>query len=201
MNIHTSHQPHTPKSTQAAEGLPRRAFTFDDVVRMVEAGILGEKERVELIGGELVVMSPKGLRHEGVKIRLQRHFNKNAPDTMEVAQETTYRLSPTYYVEPDFVVYPYGGLRTLDGTTALLAVEVADSSIAYDLDHKAKIYALFGVREYWVINAHRQTTTVHLDPGAEGYGSVTTYDSSARLTPHLAPELAVSLADLDLDTA
>jgi hypothetical protein len=57
------------------------------------------------------------------------------------------------------------------------------------------------VRKYRVINANRLTTTVHLDPGADGYGSVMTYGASALLTPHLAPELAVALASLDLDNA
>jgi Uma2 family endonuclease len=201
MNIHTIHQPRPVPSTQAADGLPRRAFTFDDVVRMVEAGIIGPKERIELIGGELVVMSTKGMRHETVKMKLLRHFIKIEPPHLAVIPETTFRLSPDDYVEPDILVYPSGGLRTLNGTSALLAVEIADSSITYDLNHKAKLYASFGVREYWVINANRQTTTAHLGPGAEGYASVTTYDADVLLTPHLAPELAVSLASLDVDNA
>lgn len=53
--------------THAAEGLERRAFTVDDVVAMVEMGVLGREERFELIGGEIVPMSPKGLRHEKLK--------------------------------------------------------------------------------------------------------------------------------------
>src|SRR5947209_3501726 len=79
--------------TQAAEGLPRRRFTVTEVEAMIAAGIMDEDERVELIGGELVPMSPKGNQHEALKIRLVDRWSRHRPLTCIVAQETTFRLS------------------------------------------------------------------------------------------------------------
>ena len=59
---------------------------------MVTAGIIAEDERFELIGGEVVPMSPKGALHERIKIALNRFFQRAAPDHLEIAPETTLRL-------------------------------------------------------------------------------------------------------------
>ncbi len=92
--------------TSAAEGLPRRRFTVAEVEAMVEAGVMEEDERVELIGGELVPMSPKGNQHEVVKIALLSTAGIGRALTIAPAPETTFRLSEDTYLEPDVVVYP-----------------------------------------------------------------------------------------------
>src|ERR1700733_5329601 len=94
--------------TSAAEGLPRRRFTVAEVEAMVAAGVMEEDERVELIGGELVPMSPKGNQHEVGKIALLRRWYRMARDDLDLAPETTFRLSEDTYLEPDVVVYPSG---------------------------------------------------------------------------------------------
>ena len=81
------------RATQAAEGMPRRRFTVVDVEAMVAAGIIEEDERVELIGGELVPMSPKGNCHEQVKTELLKRWYRAAPDGIDLTPETTFRLS------------------------------------------------------------------------------------------------------------
>jgi len=137
-----------PRSTRAAEGLPRRRFTVTEVEAMVAAGVMDEDERVELIGGEFVPMSPKGSRHEALKIKFNRLWGRVAPDTIEFAQETTFRLSLDTYLETDFVIYDHTvGLTGIAGDNVLLVVEVADSSRRYDLGRKAKLYASFGNAE------------------------------------------------------
>src|SRR5271165_5125456 len=124
--------------TNAAEGLPRRRFTVAEVEAMVAAGVMEEDEGVELIGGELVPMSPKGNRHELVKVALTDRWIRARPDDCRLAQETTFRLSEDTYLEPDIVVYPRTvGLTGIKGTNALLVVEIADSSLRYDMGRKA----------------------------------------------------------------
>jgi Uma2 family endonuclease len=91
--------------TSAAEGLPRRRFTVAEVEAMVAAGVMEEDERVELIGGELVPMSPKGNQHEVVKSALIDLWIRSRPDDCRVTQETTFRLSEDTYLEPDVVIY------------------------------------------------------------------------------------------------
>ena len=92
--------------TSAAEGLPRRRFTVAEVEAMVAAGVMEEDERVELIGGELVPMSPKGNHHEVLKAALLRRWYRAAPDDFSLVPETTFRLSEDTYLEPDVVIYP-----------------------------------------------------------------------------------------------
>jgi Uma2 family endonuclease len=187
--------------TSAAEGLPRRRFTVSEVEAMVAAGVMEEDERVELIGGELVPMSPKGNHHEVVKIELLRRWYRMAPDDFDLAPETTFRLSEDTYLEPDVVIYPRtSGIRGLSASNVLLVVEIADSSLRYDTGRKAALYASFGVRELWVIDAVRLTTRVFREPAAEGYRDEQDFGSADRLVPLLAPEaFAVKLDELNLN--
>ena len=190
-----------PNVTRAAEGLPRRRFTMAEVEAMVAAGVMEEDERVELIGGELVPMSPKGNRHEVVKTKLIKQWYRATPDTCELTPETTFRLSQDTYLEPDVVVYEIeGGLNGLTGEGVLLVVEIADSSLRYDIGRKAALYASFGVRELWVIDAVRLTTRVFREPSAAGYGVTRDHPAGEILTPLVAPAaFALRLADLDIE--
>ena len=187
-------------ATRAAEGLPRRRFTVAEVEAMVEAGIMDEDERVELIGGELVPMSPKGSRHLVVQIALLRRWLRAAPDDMGIAPETTFRLSLDTYLEPDFVIYPQeSGLLAISAENVLLVVEVADTSKRYDMGRKARLYASFGIRELWVIDAVKMTTRVFRSPSEKGYVDKRDYGPGRKLTPVFAQEVfALKLADLDL---
>jgi len=205
----TDHTPHQPEglpahprpraATQAAEGLPRWRWTTDELIRMVEAGLLHPDERIELIGGEIVPMSPKGRRHEVVRDGLVRFWSRGQPVDVWVSVEPQFNLSDTTYTEPDVLVLPWS-IKTYDltGPEALLVVEVAETSLAYDTGGKAKIYASFGVREYWVVNAVTLETRVHRDPTSEGYASIVAQPATTTLTPHLVPALAVRLAELDV---
>lgn len=182
-----------------AEVLPRRRFTVQEVEWMAHIGLLGKHERVELIGGEIVSMSPKGSFHERLKIALNVYWAQRLPPGLTIAPETTLRLSPDTYIEPDFVFYPtsvgWGGLAS--GTT-LLAVEIADSSLSYDLGLKAELYGRFGIAELWVMNAITRETRIHREPRPSGYGRVHDYGPDETLVPGCDAGLAVTLADLDL---
>jgi Uma2 family endonuclease len=189
----------TPMTTTAAEGMPRRRFTVAELEQMVAAGILLEDERIELIGGEVVPMSPKGNRHEMLKVALTIYWARNLPADLLFANETTYRLSEDTYLEPDFVVYPKAvGLRGLSAETARLVVEIADTSLGYDLGRKAGLYAAFGIAELWVINAVTLQTRIHREPTAAGYRLVTDHLAGQQLVPKFAPALAIVLSELEL---
>jgi Uma2 family endonuclease len=187
--------------TSAAEGLPRRRFTVAEVEAMVAAGVMEEDERVELIGGELVPMSPKGIRHEVLKKALLRIWYRAASDDIDLVPETTFRLSEDTYLEPDVIIYPRtSGLRGLTGANVLLVVEIADSSLRYDVGRKAALYASFGIRELWVIDAVRLTTRIFREPAVDGYRDVSDFGPTDQLSPLIAPAaFAVRLDELDLN--
>ena len=179
-----------PRITQAAEGLPRRAFSVAEVEAMVAAEILDGDERIELIGGELVPMSPKGYQHEILKTALLQHWYRVRPEGFLLTPETTFRLSADTYLEPDVVIYPRaGGLKGMTGTNVLLVVEIAASSLRYDITRKAELYASFGVRELWVIDVVKRTTRAFRKPSARGYEETLDFPEAAPLTPQFAPEV------------
>jgi Uma2 family endonuclease len=192
-------RPERQPTTNAAEGLPRRRFTVAELEQMTAAGILLEDERIELIGGEIVPMTPKGNHHEILKAALNLYWARRLPADLMFVTETSFRLSVDTYLEPDFVFYPKStGLRGLNSTTARLVVEISDSSLGFDLGHKAGLYAGFAIAELWVIDAVRLTTHLHRDPSPNGYRSIEKRAAGDRLAPAAAPDLAVILGELDL---
>jgi Uma2 family endonuclease len=195
MNEHTSTGMHA--TTQAAEGLPRWRWSVTEFDRLHELGLLGEDDRVELVGGELVPMQAKGGRHELVKTKLVNWMMRRLPVNLEIAVELGWRPDEVTYLEPDVLLYEAGPSPSyLTGFQVLLAIEVADSSLDYDAGRKAKIHAALGVREYWVVNAVTLATRVHRTPSAAGYAEVAETAKNGMLTPVLVGSLAVKLADL-----
>lgn len=180
--------------------LPRRTFTVEDVERMIASGIMREDERVELIFGELIPMNAKGIRHEVVKMTLNMRWARLCPPDIQFIPETTFRLSRDTFLEPDFLIFPKSsGLRGLNGSTALLAVEIADSSLPFDLGAKSQIYAHFGVRELWVIDVVRERIHAHHGPEEDRYTNLATYGADDLVSPRYAPaEFALRLNDLDI---
>jgi Uma2 family endonuclease len=201
MNEHTgTFHPFAPETTQAADGMPRRAWTVAEIEAMQAAGIIGEDERFELIGGEVVPMQAKGGRHELVKVELNRHFQRIVPDSLSIAQETTLRLDTKNFVEPDFCMFPRaifpGDMR---GHDVLLAVEVADSSLSYDRGRKLGVYAAFGIPEVWVINANSLVTHVYRHLGAEGYATQLDLGPAEDVASIRVPAIGMCLTRLGLD--
>jgi Uma2 family endonuclease len=165
--------------TTAAEGFPRRAFTVEDIGRMMDAGVIREDERFELVEGEIVMMSAKGIAHERIKSALTVAIARALPEHLTIAVEATLRLSDTIMLEPDVAVFPKALFQKstsfvhLDRGEAHLIIEVAASSLAYDKDLKARLYARHGVREFWVIDANSRSTWVHTGPSGDKWSSIT----------------------------
>ncbi len=202
MNEHFA-PPLQRSATRAAEGLPRWRWTVAEIERMAAGGVFREDERIELLGGEIVpMMSPAGRRHETDASGCSRVpvHQAGAPDAVIVASEPQFNLSADTYLMPDVLVRP-AAIMTPDlrGADAWLVVEIADTSLDYDLETKRPLYASHGVPEYWVINAATLMTTVHRQPAGDSYADIVEVRPDTRLVPSLAPELAVSLNELALD--
>jgi len=190
--------------TRAAEGFPRRAFTVADVQRMLDSGIIAEGERVELIKGELVVMAAKSVAHDNVQNALNLVFAKVVPAGLYVGNSSTLQLTEDILVEPDLAIISRGlykrsakGFARPRSEDVLLVVEIAVSSLAYDRDVKAQLYAQHGIPEYWLIDANERTTWVHKGPSAGNWPSIAKHGPEEILTTPALPGLAIKLSAID----
>jgi len=193
-------QPKVRPTTQAADGVPRLHWSLTEFERLTELGIFTEDDRIELIGGELVPMSPKGNRHELVCAALHNWLRRNLPRHIDYHPVPGWRADAANYFEPDFLLGPAGFNRTsIPPGDVLLLIEVAHSSLAFDTTAKAGRYAALGAREYWVVNAVSLATRVHRGPSAAGYAEAEPKAANDPLTALLLPSLTLRLADLRLD--
>jgi Uma2 family endonuclease len=186
--------------TKTADGLPRWRWTIAEIERMATEGYFRDDERIELLGGEIVPMSPKGRRHEIIRIELTNRFIRMVPADVTVAPEAQFNLSSDTYTVPDLLACA-ASIRVPDlrGPDALLVIEIADTSLSYDLTTKAALYASHGVREYWVINAVTLVTKVHRQPSGDRYTSTEEIAASDPLTASLVPSLSLSLDTVAVD--
>jgi Uma2 family endonuclease len=129
----------------------RKRFTADDYQRMGQVGILSEDDRVELIDGEIVAMTPIGARHNACVNCGMRALVRAAGDEAIVQAQGAIRLDLYHEPEPDLVLLrprPDFYASRLPGRADIwLIIEIADSSIEYDRDVKARIYAESGIPE------------------------------------------------------
>ncbi|MGA2126534.1 MAG: Uma2 family endonuclease [Xanthobacteraceae bacterium] len=190
--------------TTAAEGFPRRAFTVEDVRRMIEVGVIHEDEKFELVEGEIVMMAAKGVAHERVKSALIIAVVRALPDHLTVGVEATLRLTEKVMLEPDIAVFPKelfkkssAGFARLDPGEACLVIEVASSSLAYDKGLKARLYARHGVKEFWVIDANSGSTWVHTGPSGDGWSSITQSGPEDVLTTSALPGFSIRICEID----
>jgi Uma2 family endonuclease len=184
--------------TRAAEGLPRRAFSVADVRRMIEAGVIREDEKFELIEGEIVPVSPTHDPHERIKSALVLAIAPRLPADLWFGVESSIYLAERTFVDPDLCIYRRE-LKSHDvkGPDLLLVVEVADTSLAYDLGTKARLYASYGVQELWVVNAQTHFTSVHTGPTATGWASIRQVAPTEWLSMTALPGLGLRIADIE----
>jgi Uma2 family endonuclease len=187
--------------TTAADGLPRRAFTVADISRMMEAGVLGEDENFELIGGEIVMTAPKGFAHELIKNELNLAIARALPATSTLGVENSLQLADDVLVEPDFAVISRAAFRRspqnfIRPTEVQLIIEVAVTSLTYDRGLKARLYARHGIREFWVIDVNERTTWIHSGPSGEGWLSIVERGPNDPLATPALPGFSIRLGDI-----
>jgi Uma2 family endonuclease len=179
-----------------AVALTRRTFTVDEYHKMAEAGILHEDDRVELIEGEIINMTPIGSRHTACVKKLNRLFAELLGSEVIISVQDPLRLGDTSEPEPDIALLrprpDFYAERHPSADDTLLVVEVADTSLVYDREVKVPLYARAGLAEVWLVDLVQQQVLVHRNPTAQGYQEVQAKRSGDRLaTKALAIEVAV----------
>jgi Uma2 family endonuclease len=168
---------------------------------MGEAGILGEDDRVELIEGEIVEMTPIGSRHAATVARIQHLFSTRLGDRAVVwGQNPLLLVRQVSEPQPDVMLLAprldFYAAALPEPPDVRLLVEVADSSLAYDRRTKIPLYARAGVAEVWLVDLEAGRVEVHRGPGTSGYADVRSPAPDERVAPLAFPDVALAVADL-----
>src|SRR3982751_4737539 len=173
-------QPTGTKEDLHRDQLPElRLFTVDEYERMIEVGLLGEDERVELLEGRIVKMSPKGIRHAVANDRANKCFFKLLGDRVIVRNQNPILLDDAAEPEPDLVLATPQEKEYSDHhptpPDSLLVLEIADSSLSIDRNYKSRLYAAAGIIQYCVLSLKGGELEDYRDPSQDGYRSKQTY--------------------------
>ena len=175
-------------------------FTVDEYHRMGEAGVFREDDRVELIDGQVVEMTPIGPRHAVCVDRLNSRLSRLVGDGAIVRVQSPVVLGQRAEPEPDVTLLrpPFEQYQEAHPGPAeiMLVIEVADTSVEHDRSIKIPLYARAGVPEVWLVNLPADRIEVYRDPAGGSYAEVTSVSGGETLTPLLLPDAGLSVADV-----
>jgi Uma2 family endonuclease len=178
--------------------MPRRLFTVQEYYRMAEAGILNADERIELIEGEIVEMSPVGGPHIKRINDVTKLLNRSLGDRVEVSPQNSVRLDDRSEPMPDIAVLRYRGDNDDVPTVndVLVIIEVSVSSLQRDLGWKLALYARAGVPEVWVFDVNGHRLIRHADPSDGQYRRVDELRSGSSITIPTIPDVPLAVTEL-----
>ena len=175
----------------------KRRFTADEYQRMGEAGILCPDDRVELIEGEVVVMSPIGPRHNACVSSANQAMVRAAGDTAIVLPQGSVRLDLHSEPQPDLVLLKpradFYASRHAGPADILLVVEIAASSIDYDRDVKARVYAKAGILELWLVDLNTNVVSRYAQPQDGMFRDVEQHRPGGSIAPGSLPACVISV--------
>ena len=179
--------------TKSETRVRQRRFTVDEFHRMAEAGILHEDDRVELLGGEIVEMSPIGGRHAACVREINRLLGRQVGDDLRVDVQSPVRLDEYGAPQPDLAVIrarTYGDSLPIP-EDVLLLIEVADTSLTSDREVKLPFYARSGIGEVWLVDLNAGVIERHTEPSESGLGLVRRVGRGETLESVALPALAL----------
>lgn len=178
----------------------RWRFSADQYVALYETGIMPPDERTELIDGEIYVVSPSGPLHASAQVTLTRIIMLRLADRFVVWPDNAVRFGARSVVQPDVALLrPEPGTychRLPEAADVLLAVEVADTSLAHDRRLKLPLYARHGVPEVWLVSLPERRLEVHRDPNGPRYRDVAVLGDGDWAAPRCAPDVAVDVSEV-----
>ena len=186
--------------THMPSGIEKRRFNVDEYYAMAHAGILSERDHLELIDGEIVAMTPIGPVHAVAVARANRALLRSAGDRAIVWVQNPIRLDAFSEPQPDLVLLrpPEDVYRAAHPGPAdiLLVIEIADSSLRYDRDVKASLYARHGIVEYWLVDLAASTVTGHSSPEGRAYRTAVVHARGEAMAPIALPDCTLTVDDL-----
>jgi Uma2 family endonuclease len=179
--------------------LARRLFTVDEYYQMAQAGILSEDDRVELLEGEIVQMTPIGSRHADCVDRLTQRFVERLARRAIVRVQNPIRLGARSEPQPDLALLkPHRSYAEAHPgpQDVILVVEVADTSAETDRAIKLPLYARAGIPEAWLVDLPGNGLEVYRLPTHLGYQEVQRLGHGESLAPIVFPDLVLRVDDI-----
>ena len=175
-------------------------FTVDAYHRLAELGILDEDDRVELLDGQIVEMTPIGGAHAACVIRLTDLLSRRSARDISVSVQNPVVLAERWEPQPDIAVLrrPGGaaGAWLPNAQDVLLIIEVADTSLERDRDLKIPRYAAAGIPEAWLVDLVGDAISVCRQPGSDGYAEIVSVTRAETLRPLLLPGVAIAVDEI-----
>jgi Uma2 family endonuclease len=178
----------------------RRLFTVQEYQRMAEVGILKPTDRVELIRGEIVEMSPPGRRHIAFVNNLTQLLVVRLAGRAIVSVQNPVIVADDSEPQPDLAVLRRRPIPYKEGeptaADVLLLIEVADTSLRYDRTIKLRLYAEAGIPEYWVVDAAGEAVELHRMPSPDGYREVIRLTGASAVSLQAFAEVVLTLPEI-----
>jgi Uma2 family endonuclease len=178
----------------------RKRFTTQDYEQIIAAGVIAEDDRVELLEGEIVEMSPIGPSHSSCVVRLTRLLYKLESPRIIIRVQDPIHLGEYSQPQPDISIVQWRDDCYANGhpepEDILLLIEVAESSYSYDRDMKLPLYARAGIPEVWIVALLQQTVDVYRGPSEAGYGETHQLRRGNSVTALNVPGIVLSVADI-----
>ncbi len=186
-----------PASERGGVGAGRR-FTVAEYLALGEAGILAKEERIELLDGEIIQMAPIGNRHLMSVNWLADLLREGIGHRAMVQVQGSIQLDDASAPQPDIAVIRRRSINDIGPTLpsdVYFLVEVADSSLEFDLGEKLARYAAAGIPEVWVANLRAGELVVNTEPQGATYANVRVIPLGGRVSPQAFPDVILELAD------
>nr|WP_304187421.1 Uma2 family endonuclease [Rhodothermus marinus]MBO2490676.1 Uma2 family endonuclease [Rhodothermus marinus] len=182
------------------EAVQTYRWTREAFEKLAEVGLIEPDARLELIDGEILQkMSPQSSRHATAVLLVAEALRSVfASPAYTVRVQLPLALGPYSEPEPDVAVVEGTPRRYREAhpSTAVLVVEVADASLAFDRTRKAALYARAGIPDYWIVNLLDGVLEVHRQPEGDAYRERLVLPSQERVRPLARPEVEIAVAEL-----
>ncbi len=178
--------------------MPHHRFSITEYERMVEVGILTEDDRVELINGEIIAMSPIGPRHVDSVGILSRLLTFAVPSDVLVLVQSPVRLPDTTEPEPDIALVRFARYRRAlpEPNDVFALIEVSDTTRDYDRNTKLPLYAAAGIPEAWLVDIAADRIERHTEPAADGYQLIRYFGRGTLVESVAVPTLAIPVDEI-----
>ncbi|OCR02539.1 hypothetical protein BCD67_01235 [Oscillatoriales cyanobacterium USR001] len=177
-----------------------RLWTVDEYHQMIETGILDEDDRVELLEGQIIEMSPQIPMTAATTQHSSNYLSNLLTGLAYIRMQLPITLRPNSEPEPDIAVVRIVSNEYCDhhptADEIFLVVEIANTTLAKDRRQKVRAYANANIPEYWILDVNERQVYVFREPGNDTYQQEIILNEEAIFSMVAFPEIAVSVGEL-----